>query len=736
MNYSTHRKIISIVILVIAFSCMESFTKKSSKIDLHYPHLSASAVSDDYFGKSIEDKYRLLENPEDKAVQQWIKEEKSLCDSVLSSIPFRDSLKSKLEEAIYSSNIRGGFPRTAGDKLFYLRFFTKEKVYKIFYKENIQAQEVELFSTDSLNKTGTTYGIDYFEPSNDGKYLAFGLSANGDEKSLLKVINVENKNLLAEAIPRTYYGNPQWIKGKDAFFYTQLKDIKSESDAKTVYEEAKVKLHLIGTDSKNDKEVLSNVLNKDLALDKIDIPFVSVSPNSDKVLAFTYHGTSSYISSLYFTSLNGLLSGSENAPSWKLIFSSEERATNVALFNHDVYVLNFKNNPNGSLKKYSLDKNLKDGITLVEGKEEVFEELIENQNSIYLKKLKNGISVITEIDMRTNKKTDLLLPFAGYVYIRPTNPIAPFYLNSPNFFFTLESWNREPKGYYYNPVSKEFNETRTRPQNNYGNPNDIVVKEIEIPSHDGALVPLSIVYSKNTELNGKNPTLLNAYGAYAVSVNSGYDPSVLAWVHLGGVYAVAHVRGGGEKGDSWYKGGFKATKSNSWKDFISCAEYLIKNKYTSPDKLAAKGGSAGGITVGMSLVERPDLFKAAILKVGMLNMLRFENTSNSVNVAEFGTTKKADEFQYLYDMDVYHHIKKDVSYPSILLTAELKDSRVALWQPAKAVAQFQEVSEGKNNVILFKVGEGGHRGNTDLIKEQTDIYSFLLWQLNHPKFIK
>jgi len=203
----------------------------------------------------------------------------------------------------------------------------------------------------------------------------------------------------------------------------------------------------------------------------------------------------------------------------------------------------------------------------------------------------------------------------------------------------------------------------------------------------------------------------------------------LAWFAHGGIYAVAHVRGGGEKGDKWYKGGFKATKPNSWKDLIACAEFLIKNKYSSSPKLAIIGGSAGGITIGRAITEQPGLFKAAVIYAGTLNPVRMENSFNTSTVTEYGTVKDSLEFQYLYNMDPYLHIREGITYPSVLFTAGLNDARVAPWQPGKAIAKMQQVSKG-NNIVLFRVAGTGHFD----YPSDADVYSFLFWQLGNPDF--
>jgi prolyl oligopeptidase len=732
--FSSQKQIAGWLILTASFTCLQSSTTKFSQTAMYYPNLKAIPVTDTYFGQVVEDKYRLLENQKDSTVQKWIKEEKRLCDSILQKISSKDILRNELEEVMYSSNVQGGFPRTAGSKVFFFRSYLKEKTQRLYCKDSIMGKEIEIFSTDSINKENENFNIDYFEPSFDGKYLAFGLSSNGGEKSVMKIMNMETKALLPESIERTTYGTPFWVPGKNAFFYNQLKEIKYDGDKNAIYEDSKVKLHWLNTDPKDDKEIFSRELNKDLTLEKIDFPMTYIFPGSDRVITLVFHGTSSYLS-LYSAPLDDLTSKSEIKPAiWKKICSANEKVKNFTLNNHQLFLISFKDNSNGTLKKYDLDGNFSDAITLMEGKEEVIDDILQTNNSLYIKKLKNGICTLTKMNLGTGIMNNVELPFSGSVTLKPAFGTVPNHLNSNDLFFSMESWDREVAVYYYNSTSKKTIKTDLRPQGKYGNPTDLIVKEIEVPSHDGALVPLSIIYSKNSKLDGTNPTLLTGYGAYGFSINNSFNLQSLVWIRLGGIYAIAHVRGGGEKGDSWYKGGFKSTKPNSWKDFIACAEYLIKNKYTSSEKLAAKGTSAGGITIGRAITERPDIFKAAILNVAALNTLRLEKSGNTLNVSEFGSTADASEYKYLAEMDVYHHIKEGVKYPSILITAGLNDARVDWWQPAKAVARFQEVSAGKSNVVLFSISDYGHSGNVDKIKGIVDDYSFLFWQLKHPKF--
>jgi prolyl oligopeptidase len=734
MKYIKKIKFSFYLLVIIFLVTMQSLiNQKSQIITVNYPKLQTLPVTESYFGQTVTDKFRSVENLEDPSVKKWLEEERILTDSILNRISYRDSIKTQLEAAMYSLNVRGGFPRTAGNKVFFSRRLVKEKMYGIFFKEDLKAPEIELFSTKKLNNKENTYTVDYIEPSHDGKFLAFGLSKNGDEKTAIRIIDVEKRIILSDSIPQAYYANIQWVPNSNCFFYTQLKEIKTEADQKTMYEDSKVKLHYLGKNYLEDKEVFSRALSKDVPMDKIDFPYVKVFPKSKFAIGYFFNGPTSYCS-LYYTKLEDLLFSKENEIKWKLIETAGEKPSLFALYKDQVYVMDFKVNSNGILKKKDLSKDRAVFQTILEGNIEVLEDMMQTNSSIYVKKLKSGVSTITEINLSTNKMRDVILPYPGYVDFRPIYTHACLYLNSDLFHFSMESWNKEPTLLCHDPVTNKVFETGFRPISSFGNLDDIAVKEIEVPSKDGQTIPLSIIYSKKMKFDGNNPTTITAYGAYGVPINPVYDPSYIVWVRLGGVYAIAHVRGGNEKGDSWYRGGYKATKANSWKDFISCAEYLIKEKYTSPEKLSARGASAGGITVGMAITERPDLFKAALLKVPMTNMVRFENTNNTVNIAEFGSTKNSDEFKYLYGMDVYHNIKDGVNYPSVLLTGEKNDVRVALWQPAKAAARFQEVSDGKTNVVLFKPGQMGHSNKTGKVEEQTDVFSFLFWQLNHPKF--
>lgn len=243
------------------------------------------------------------------------------------------------------------------------------------------------------------------------------------------------------------------------------------------------------------------------------------------------------------------------------------------------------------------------------------------------------------------------------------------------------------------------------------------------------------MYKKGLKKNKKNKVIMDGYGSYGISNDPYFSRSSLLWVLDGGMIVRTHVRGGGEKGDAWHKDGFKETKPNTWKDMITSAEYLIKEKYTAPDYIGIRGVSAGGILIGRTITERPDLFKAALIEVGMLNAIRSEITPNGPNnVKEFGTVEKENEFKALLEMDAYHHIKKGVHYPATMITAGLNDPRVIAWEPSKFAAKLQACNGSKNPILLKVDMNGGHGGDTtyeNIYKNATEKFSFFYWQLGN-----
>ena len=294
------------------------------------------------------------------------------------------------------------------------------------------------------------------------------------------------------------------------------------------------------------------------------------------------------------------------------------------------------------------------------------------------------------------------------------------------------AWTKGGVIFAFNPTDESYTETNLLPKGKFDDLDGFESVEVKVKSHDGVMVPLSIIHKKGIELNGQNPALINGYGAYGMIEYVYFNPLRIAWLERGGILAIAHIRGGGEYGKAWHLAGQKLTKPNTWKDFIACAEYLIENGYTSHNLIAGQGGSAGGITIGRAITERPDLFKAAIINVGDLDAIRMETTTNGVpNIPEFGTVKTEDGFKGLLAMSSYHHVEDGIEYPAVLLTHGMNDPRVDPWNSAKMTARLQAAT-ASNNPVLFRIeyyaGHGIGSTRMQYIEELADGWAFLLWQ--------
>jgi prolyl oligopeptidase len=332
----------------------------------------------------------------------------------------------------------------------------------------------------------------------------------------------------------------------------------------------------------------------------------------------------------------------------------------------------------------------------------VLQNISTAKDGLYIEGQQGGISHLLRIPNGQNAAVPVTLPFAG--------AIEGFYtaVDMDGALMRLAGWTEAPQWYSYDPATDKLTNTGIEPLN----PTDfsnITSVEVNATAADGTQVPLSIIYRKDLAMNGQNPCLMEGYGAYGISLDPNFDATRLALLEKGIIIAYAHVRGGGENGEDWHLAGQKLTKQNTIGDFIACAEYLIKQGYTSPSKLAGRGTSAGGITISGALTQRPDLFVLAICNVGVMDTLRMEAGPNgAVNTPEFGSVKDADGFKALYAMDGYQHVKDGTAYPAVLLITGANDPRVDPWELFKMTARLQAATTSKNPILLRIDYDAGH----------------------------
>lgn len=696
------------------------------------PLAPVKVVAEDYWGKTVNDPYRYLEDLKDTVVQNWIKSQADFARATIDRIPGRQGLIDKMREFDGRRAARvTNLAITDNDQYFYLKTTPADETGKLFHRTGFEGTESLLFDPTTFGSDTTKkYVISNISPSDDGGKIAIEVAPNGSESSIMLIMDVEGKTLSPEQIDRCWLGGASWLEDGKRFLYNRLRssdvhDPDREKDSKSY-------LHVVGTDPSQDVEVFSRAKYPGLGIKPEDFPIVAYDKYSRYI--FGILATVDRRLNAYYAPASEL--GKERI-AWKRLFDPKDEIQNFYPTDKDLYLYTAKGAPNFHLLKTSLT-----APNIARAEEVIPEDPGAKLNSVILTKA----GLFYTLTRNGVKSEVYALPYGqkgpGRALQLPI-PAGSANLSSKGFKFDdlwvgISGWTTDSRRYRYTAATGEFKREQLTTPAEFPEYDDLVVEEVMVPSHDGVEVPLSIVYKKGVVRDGTTPTFIFGYGAYGISINPFFSPSFMLWTYHGGVFAVAHVRGGGELGEKWHMEGFKTTKPNTWKDLIACAEYLVSKKYTDPRKIVINGGSAGGILIGRAMTERPDLFAAAIPEVGMMNALRSENTPNGpVNAPEFGTVKDSAECMALMEMDAYLHVKDGAKYPATLITAGMNDPRVIAWQPAKFAARL-EAANGSDKPVLFLVDYAAGHGIGDTKSKQfenlADALSFGFWQTGHRDF--
>ncbi|WP_265129417.1 prolyl oligopeptidase family serine peptidase [Chryseobacterium oranimense] len=689
-------------------------------------------VTEKYFGTQIVDEYRNLEDLEDPAVSNWMKSQTGYADLVLDKIPNR---KYYLETRLKLDERQGysvsDLKITGNDKYFYLKRNAEEKTSRLYFKSGLDGRE-ELLYDPSDFKTGNNFIINVISPSWNGERVAISLTEKGKELSEIIIMDVKTKYIHPEIITNTNpanIGGIKWLEDNSGFFYVYYPVIENNSNQ--FGKNTQAILYKIGEDPKKLNDVFSNINNPDLKIGKEELPVISAVYSDEKYYLGMLVGAENFRKT-FIIDKKDLLNGKKN---WKILFDKDVKVYFVRLSGDDIYFLSGYDSPNFKLCKTNVNSlNFKKAEILIpEKKDEVITQYVLTKDGIYFTTSKNGVEAKLYL-YKDGKEIPILLPYvSGNINLQSKGR------NFSDIWVSCSGWANEEQRFRYNLANNTFKLENLAPVAEYPEFKDIAIEEVVAKSHDGIEVPLSLIYNKNLKRDGKAPVLMDSYGAYGVSKNPFFAKSFLLWANQGGVIAVAHVRGGGEKGEEWHLGAYKETKANSWKDLIACAQYLIDKKFTSAKKIAILGGSAGGITTGRAMTERPDLFGAVIIEAGVLNALRSEkNGIGGTDVSEYGSVNNPKEFRGILEMDAYLHIKKGVKYPATLICTGINDPRIAPWQSTKFVAKLLADNKSNKPVLLKIDYEGGHGGGAIPIKQRysnlSDIFAFAFWQLGHPDY--
>jgi prolyl oligopeptidase len=478
-----------------------------------------------------------------------------------------------------------------------------------------------------------------------------------------------------------------------------------------------------------DVDVFSNESYPDLGIDAKEMPTASIDESFPSYVIGKLDTVQSEMRLFYAPASQMTANGKLT---WSVLAKPSDNLVRGIVFHEDsVYAVTHEGAPRYKVVRTLVDHpDWKTAETVVPEARDAIQSLAHSRNFLFIV-YSDGISGrLVKFGLDTGRASEVKLPASGTIDIS----CPDFRTNQCIFFAT--SWTQPLTIYDYDADKDTFAKSIFNTPVVYPGFENLVADEVEAPGHDGIMIPVSIIHRKDLKLDGSAPAILGGYGAYGISATPGF--TVLHSIALHGVViAYAHVRGGGEKGEAWYKAGYKTTKPNTWKDFISAAEYLIRKGYTRADRLSGTGTSAGGILISRAITERPDLFAAAVCNVGVANAMRIEFSPNGpINTPEFGTVKEETEAKALYEMDGVQHVQPGVKYPAVLGVAGWNDPRVVPWQPGKLVAAMQAASTSGRPVLLKINYDNGHFTEEKIVtfRNFAGQYAFMLWQAGHKDF--
>ncbi len=697
-----------LVIFTVSAMSILADEEKCKNIKLDYPETKKEAVVDDYNGKKVTDEYRWLENFENPEVQKWTKAQNAVTRNIFDCLPVRGNLIERMKD-LYSYPRQGAMQKR-GEYYFYEANTGLQDQDILYRKKGLDGKPELVVDPMNLGKDETA-AMNWYYVAPNGRYIAYGISTHGDEQAVLYVKDLETGKDLSEEIPGCRFGNVEWTSDSKAFYYPRFKDPKTVKKGHENFF-PKIYYHKLGDDYKNDKVIHEDpkraenifgiglseddrylVINETIGTEEKSAVLVYDSTKDEKKYIFPKADAEYY---LFFHKDRAFLRTTKDAPMYKLV---EIDINNPSPENWKTIIPEKK----GPLMY----------VTLMDGK--FFTSYLENAHSTFY---------VYDMDGKVLKDASppVIGSVAGYGGIqRGENEmfIAFFSFIQPTTVYRFDMKKMELETYYKPPL--KFN------------PDDYVVHQEWFKSKDGTKVPMFLVHKKGIKKDGNNPTLVKGYGGFNVPYIPRFYASYIPFYEDGGVFALVTLRGGGEFGEEWHRAGMLENKQNVFDDFIASAEYLIKEKWTSKDKIAVLGGSNGGLLTGAVMVQRPDLFKAVVSAVPLLDMLRYHKFSiGRYWIPEYGSADNPEQFDFIKAYSPYHNINPDVSYPAVYLTAGASDSRVVPLHAMKFTAAIQNDTKTKEPVLLWVEYKSGHGQGKPLMKtieSEADMWTFIFWQL-------
>lgn len=695
------------------------------------PSARVEVVTDTYFGQQVADPYRWMEArpPE---FDGWMRTQDTLTRRELTALPGYAALAREVANLSGVTEVPLD-PMIAGGNIFYQKRPQGETQFKLFVAPLGGGPE-RLLVDPLAGPLGAPDGsLDEIAPSPDGRKLVFGIARGGSEETTLHVLDVATGKAMGEAIDRARFAGPTWDPAGNAFYYNRLKPFTAGMAQAERFKDEVIYRHVLGTDADRDRPVFVPK-EEGSAMGRDAVAVLTVPDRSRWSFAMSNSGVSPEYE--WWVAPTAALSG-ESKPRWtKLAGLADQVGFNSVgappiVIGDQAFLLSFKNAPNWKLVRYDLVHPDRPPTVAVPEQKGVLAGAAQAKDGIYLIHAAGGIYSLSRFDPATGRTTEVKTPYAGSIAQVATNP------DLPGLIYTLDAWTRMTRLLRQVPGQAAVPLTLARPF-----PHDLspyISEELVATAPDGTAVPVSVVYRRGLKRDGSAPAIVEAYGAYGRSIDPGLYPRMLAWFDRGGIFAVVHVRGGGEFGERWHLAGKGATKPNTWRDFIAGVTLLQQRKYTSSAKTAGWGTSAGGIMIGRTITERPDLLGAAIVNVGMSDALRFEQSEGGpANIAEFGTVTEEAGFKALYAMSAYHHVVDGTRYPATLVTAGMNDHRVPAWEGGKMAARLQAAQADGGLPIRLRVEfEAGHGMGSSKVQYDgfyTDMMAFVLRTTGDPAF--
>ncbi len=699
--------------LTMVFSCAlasgqnsTSTTTPAMKIPKP-PATRQQPVTDDYFGHKVTDPYRWLEDGSSAETQQWVTQQLGFTRGILDQLPGREALHARIEQLLEIGNL--GETEVSGDYYFHLRRDGKQNQPVLYVRKGVDGRDEVLLDPNQLAKDGTI-ALDWWAPSHDGKYVAYGTSPSGSEMSTLHVMETASRKLLPDTIDRTRAASIAWKPDDSGFFYTRYPKAGEVAAGQEMYNRH-VFYHPLGGDPAKDEMIFG------AGRDPQEWPGVALSEDGRWLTIMAEQG---------WTKTEVFLKDVAGNAAPQRITTGKEFLYFAWPYKGDLYIMTNEDSPRyRAFKTEASHPEREHWREIIPQSDAVLTSLSVIGGQIIARYEHNAHSLLKRFDTAGKPLGDIELPGLGTV-----SSLGGDYDN-PNAFYLFSSFTAPTTIYRFN-TADDHNTVWDSVQT----PIDTAryeTRQVWYPSKDGTKIPMFVVMRKGLTLTGHNPTLLTGYGGFNVSLTPEFSKTIFPWLDRDGVFAVANLRGGSEFGEDWHRAGMLDKKQNVFDDFIAAAEYLQKEGYTDREHLAIRGGSNGGLLMGATITQRPDLFRAVICQVPLLDMLRYQHFQIAkLWVPEYGSSDDAKQFQWLLAYSPYQNVKPGTSYPAVLFMTADTDTRVDPMHAKKMTALLQAENGAPNPILLRiepKAGHGAGKPISKLVEEWTDIYSFLYWQL-------